>query len=70
MRKMKRQMITIVLLGLLTLWLGGSAVRAILQRVDAIVVIGFGFGAWAAWTLLRMAIAEMREARKEDEYER
>lgn len=51
---------------LVLLWCGFGMLRAILQRVDAIVVIGFGVGTWAAWMLLRMSIAEMREAQKEE----
>lgn len=60
MTKMKAK-IQVVAMALLVLWLGGSAVRAMIQRVDAIVVCGFGLGAWAAWVLLRMAWAELRE---------
>lgn len=55
----------VVAVALVLLWCGFGMLRAILQRVDAIVVIGFGVGTWAAWMLLRMSIAEMREARKE-----
>lgn len=55
----------VVAVALVLLWCGFGMMRAILQRVDAIVVIGFGVGTWAAWMLLRMSIAEMREARKE-----
>lgn len=56
----------VVAVALVLLWCGFGMMRAILQRVDAIVVIGFGVGTWAAWMLLRMSIAEMREARKEE----
>lgn len=56
----------VVAVALVLLWCGFGMLRAILQRVDAIVVIGFGVGTWAAWMLLRMSIAEMREARKEE----
>lgn len=56
----------VVAVTLVLLWCGLGMLRAILQRVDAIVVIGFGVGTWAAWMLLRMSIAEMREARKEE----
>lgn len=56
----------VVALALVLLWCGFGMLRAILQRVDAIVVIGFGVGTWAAWMLLRMSIAEMREAQKEE----
>jgi hypothetical protein len=56
----------VVAVALVLLWCGFGMIRAILQRVDAIVVIGFGVGTWAAWMLLRMSIAEMREARKEN----
>ena len=56
----------IVAVALVLLWCGFGMLRAILQRVDAIVVIGFGVGTWAAWMLLRMSIAEMREAQKEE----
>lgn len=52
---------------LLLAWLGGNALRAIIQRVDGIVVIGFGIGAAAAWEFLRTAVAEWREARREQE---
>lgn len=54
-------------MGLLALWLGGCAVRAVLQRVDALVVCGFGLGAWAAWVLLRMAWQELREVSDDTE---
>lgn len=50
---------------LLLAFLGGNALRAIIQRVDAIVVIGFGLGTIAAYELLRTAIIEYREARRE-----
>lgn len=63
--KMKAVM-QVVAVALVLLWCGFGMLRAILQRVDAIVVIGFGVGTWAAWMLLRMSIAEMREARKEE----
>lgn len=56
----------VVAVALVLLWCGFGMMRAILQRVDAIVVIDFGVSTWAAWMLLRMAIAEMREARKEE----
>lgn len=56
----------VVAVALVLLWCGFGMLRAILQRVDAIVVIGFGVGTWAAWMLLRMSIAEMREAQKEE----
>lgn len=56
----------VVAVALVLLWCGFGMMRAILQRVDAIVVIGFGVGTWAAWMLLRMSIAEMREAQKEE----
>ncbi len=56
----------VVAVALVLLWCGFGMLRAILQRVDAIVVIGFGVGTWAAWILLRMSIAEMREAQKEE----
>lgn len=56
----------VVAVALVLLWCGFGMLRAILQRVDAIVVIGFGVGTWAAWMLLRMSITEMREARKEE----
>nr|DAL94986.1 MAG TPA: hypothetical protein [Caudoviricetes sp.] len=56
----------VVAVALVLLWCGFGMLRAILQRVDAIVVIGFGVGTWAAWMLLRMSIEEMREARKEE----
>lgn len=63
--KMKAVM-QVVAMALVLLWCGLGMLRAILQRVDAIVVIGFGVGTWAAWMLLRMSIAEMREAQKEE----
>lgn len=63
--KMKAVM-QVVAVALVLLWCGFGMLRAILQRVDAIVVIGFGVGTWAAWMLLRMSIAEMREAQKEE----
>lgn len=63
--KMKAVM-QVVAVALVLLWCGFGMLRAILQRVDAIVVIGFGVGTWAAWMLLRMSIEEMREARKEE----
>lgn len=56
----------VVAVALVLLWCGFGMMRAILQRVDAIVVIGFGVGTWAAWMLLRMSIAEMREAQKKE----
>ena len=56
----------VVAVALVLLWCGFGMLRAILQRVDAIVVIGFGVGTWAAWMLLLMSIAEMREAQKEE----
>lgn len=56
----------VVAMALVTLWCVFGAVRAMVQRVDVIVVLGFGVGTWAAWMLLRMSIAEMREARKEE----
>lgn len=56
----------VVAVALVLLWCGFGMLRAILQRVDAIVVIGFGVGTWAAWMLLRMSIVEMREAQKEE----
>lgn len=56
----------VVAVALVLLWCGFGMMRAILQRVDAIVVIGFGVGTWAAWMLLRMSIAEMRKAQKEE----
>lgn len=56
----------VVAVALVLLWCGFGMLRAILQRVDAIVVIGYGVGTWAAWMLLRMSIAEMREAQKEE----
>lgn len=56
----------VVAVALVLLWCGFGMLRAILQRVDAIVVIGFGVGTWAAWMLLRMSIEEMREAQKEE----
>lgn len=56
----------VVAVALVLLWCGFGMLRAILQRVDAIVVIGFGVGTWAAWMLLRMSIAEMREAQKKE----
>lgn len=52
---------------LLLAFLGGNALRAIIQRVDAIVVIGFGIGAAAAYEFLRTAIIEWRAARRENE---
>lgn len=63
--KMKAVM-QVVAVVLVLLWCGFGMLRAILQRVDAIVVIGFGVGTWAAWMLLRMSIEEMREAQKEE----
>ena len=63
--KMKAVM-QVVAVALVLLWCGFGMLRAILQRVDAIVVIGFGVGTWAAWMLLRMSITEMREAQKEE----
>ena len=63
--KMKAVM-QVVAVALVLLWCGFGMLRAILQRVDAIVVIGFGVGTWAAWMLLRMSIEEMREARKDE----
>lgn len=63
--KMKAVM-QVVAVALVLLWCGFGMLRAILQRVDAIVVIGFGVGTWAAWMLMRMSIAEMREAQKEE----
>lgn len=45
-------------------FLGGNALRAAIQRVDAIVVIGFGIGAAAAYEFLRTSIAEWREQKE------
>ena len=56
----------VVAVALVLLWCGFGMLRAILQRVDAIVVIGFGVGTWAAWMLLLMSIEKMRKARKEE----
>lgn len=56
----------VVAVALVLLWCGFGMLRAILQRVDAIVVIGFGVGTWAAWMLLLMSIEEMRKAQKEE----
>ena len=56
----------VVAVALVLLWCGFGMLRAILQRVDAIVAIGFGVGTWAAWMLLRMSIEEMREAQKKE----
>lgn len=56
----------VVIVALVLLWCGLGMLRAILQRVDAIVVIGFGVGTWAAWMLLLMSIEEMRKARKDE----
>lgn len=63
--KMKAVM-QVVAVALVLLWCGFGMLRAILQRVDAIVVIGFGVGTWAAWMLLLMSIEEMRKAQKEE----
>jgi len=49
---------------LLLAFLGGNALRAAIQRVDAIVVIGFGIGAAAAYEFLRTSIAEWREQKE------
>lgn len=46
-------------------FMAGNLLRAVMQRVDAIVVIGFGLGTIAAYELLRTAIIEYREARRE-----
>lgn len=46
-------------------FMGGNLLRAVMQRVDAIIVIGFGLGTIAAYELLRTAIIEYREARRE-----
>lgn len=56
----------VVAVALVLLWCGFGMLRAILQRVDAIVVIGFGVGTWAAWMLLLMSIEKMRKAQKEE----
>lgn len=45
--------------------MGGNLLRAVIQRVDAIIIIGFGLGTAAAYKLLRTAIIEYREARRE-----
>ena len=65
-RLMRGEVLQTVALALVALWCVFGAVRAMVQRVDVIVVLGFGVGAWAAWVLLRMSIVEMREARKEE----
>lgn len=65
-RLMRAEVLQTVALALVALWCVFGAVRAMIQRVDVIVVLGFGVGTWAAWMLLRMSIAEMREARKEE----
>lgn len=46
-------------------FMAGNLLRAVMQRVDAIIVIGFGLGTIAAYELLRTAIIEYREARRE-----
>lgn len=46
-------------------FMAGNLLRAVMQRVDAIVVIGFGLGTIAAYELLRTAIIEYRDARRE-----
>lgn len=50
-------------------FMGGNLLRAVMQRVDAIIVIGFGLGTAAAYELLRTAIIEYREARREQKNE-
>ncbi len=57
----------VVAMGLLGLWCTFGAVRAVVQRVDVIVVLGFGLGAWAAWTLTRMAWLELGELSNDTE---
>lgn len=64
-KRMKAAM-QVVAVALVLLRCGFGMLRAILQRVDAIVVIGFGVATWAAWMLLRMSIEEMREAQKKE----
>lgn len=46
-------------------FMAGNLLRAVMQRVDAIIVIGFGLGTIAAYELLRTVIIEYREARRE-----
>lgn len=46
-------------------FMAGNLLRAVAQRVDAIVVIGFSLGTIVAYELLRTAIIEYREARRE-----
>ena len=46
-------------------FMAGNLLRAVMQRVDAIIIIGFSLGATAAYELLRTAIIEYREARRE-----
>lgn len=50
-------------------FMGGNLLRSVMQRVDAIIVIGFGLGTAAAYELLRTAIIEYREARREQKNE-
>lgn len=57
--------IQIVATAALLAFMGGNLLRAVMQRVDAIIVIGFGLGTIAAYELLRTAIIEYREARRE-----
>lgn len=46
-------------------FMAGNLLRAVMQRVDALIVIGFGLGTAAAYELLRTAIIEYREAHRE-----
>ena len=46
-------------------FMAGNLLRAVMQRVDAIIIIGFGIGTAAAYELLRTAIIEHRDARRE-----
>lgn len=46
-------------------FMAGTLLRSVMQRVDAIIIIGFGIGTAAAYELLRTAIIEHRDARRE-----
>lgn len=46
-------------------FMAGNLLRSVMQRVDAIIIIGFGIGTAAAYELLRTAIIEHRDARRE-----
>lgn len=48
-------------------FMAGNLLRSVMQRVDAIIIIGFGIGTAAAYELLRTAIIEHREQKENEQ---